>query len=85
MFLKVFAKSLSNLVHDFSEDCFYKSKLLLAANRLIYLNMSISILKFTVPAPLARHSFLYSITTSGETTSRILFQRGKFCENNYNL
>ena len=38
-----FAESLANLVHDFWEDCFYKPKLLLAANRLIYLNISISI------------------------------------------
>ena len=34
---------LSNLFHDFWEDCFHKLKLLLAANRFIYLNMSISI------------------------------------------
>ena len=36
---KVFAKSLSNLVHDFWEDCFFKPKLLLAANRLICSNL----------------------------------------------
>ena len=46
--------------------------------------------KFRVPSPLARHSFLHSIATSGETTSRYLFQRGSFakrtiiCENSYN-
>ena len=38
--------------------------------------------KFTVPG---LHSLLYSITNSGETTSRYLFQHGKICENNYNL
>ena len=38
-----FAKSLSNLVHDFWEDCFHEPKLLLAANRLIHLNISIGI------------------------------------------
>ena len=42
-FFKVFAESLSNLVHDFWENCFRKPKLLLAANRLIYLNMSTGI------------------------------------------
>ena len=42
-----------------------------------------------VPGPLARNSFLHSITNSGETTSRYLFQRDSFakiitiCENNY--
>ena len=41
IFSRVFAKSLSNLVHDFWEDCFYKPKLLLAANRQIYLIISI--------------------------------------------
>ena len=38
---KVFAKSLSNLVHDFWENYFHKPKLLLAVNRLIYLNIDI--------------------------------------------
>ena len=46
-FLKVFAKSLSNLVHDFWEDCCPNPKLLLAADRLIYLNISIGIIKIT--------------------------------------
>ena len=41
--------------------------------------------KFRVPGALARHSFLHSIATSGETTSTYLFQRGKLCEKNYNL
>ena len=36
---------LSNLFYDFWEDCFCKLKLLLAANRLIYLNISMSIQK----------------------------------------
>ena len=44
-FLKVFAKNLSKLVHDFWEDYFYKPKLLLAANRSIYFNISICISK----------------------------------------
>ena len=48
-FFKVFAESLSNLVHDFWENCFRKRKLLLAANRLIYLNISIGISKFHSP------------------------------------
>ena len=46
-FLKVFSKSLSNLVHDFWEDCCPNPKLLLAADRLIYLNISIGIIKIT--------------------------------------
>ena len=33
-----FANSLSNLLHDFWKDCFHRAKLLLAVNRLIYLN-----------------------------------------------
>ena len=63
------------------EGCFFKPKLFLAENRLIYLNRSISILK--TRGPLVRHSFLHSITTSRKTTSRYLFQRGKLRENNY--
>ena len=35
----------ANLAHDFFEDCFPKPKLLLPANSLIYLNISISISK----------------------------------------
>ena len=57
LFFKVFAESLSNLVHYFWENCFRKPKLLLAANRLIYLNISIGVSKFH--GPLARHSFFY--------------------------
>ena len=61
VFLKVFAKRLSNLVHDFWEDCFRKPKLLLAANRLIYLNISIGISKIYGYGPSrAIVSFLYS-------------------------
>ena len=45
----VFAKSLSNFVHGFLEDCLHKPKLLLAANRLIYLNISLSISKIHGP------------------------------------
>ena len=43
VFFKVFAKSLSNVVYDFWEDCFHNPKLLLAANTLIYSNISIGI------------------------------------------
>ena len=69
-------------------------KLLSAANRLIYLNISISVLgphsflHSITPGCLARRIFLHSITISGETTSRYLFQHGKLakiiiiCENN---
>ena len=49
--------------------------------------------KFTVPVPLAHHSFLYRITIYGETTSRHLFHEVEnaasfvkvivICENNY--
>ena len=39
-FTCILAKSLSNFVHDFCEDCFPKSKLLFAANRLVCLNIS---------------------------------------------
>ena len=61
VFLKVFDKSLINLVHDFWEDCFRKPKLLLAANRLIYLNISIGISKIYGYGPSrAIVSFLYS-------------------------
>ena len=41
-FFKVCGKSLSNLVHDFWENCFRKPKLLLAANRLISMNTDTS-------------------------------------------
>ena len=53
-----FAKSLSNLVYDFWEDCFYKPRLLLASNRLIYLNISIDISKTYSPWP--HHAILFS-------------------------
>ena len=44
---------LSNLVHDFWEDCFHNPKLLLAANRLIYLNnINMYIKNSWSPAPL---------------------------------
>ena len=51
VFLKVLVKSLCNLVHDFWEDCFRIPKLLLAANRLIYLNISIGISKMYGSGP----------------------------------
>ena len=57
LFFKVFAESLSNLVNYFWENCFRKPKLLLAANRLIYLNILIGISKFH--GLLARQSFFY--------------------------
>ena len=43
VFFEVFAKSLSNLFHGFWGDCFPKPKLLLAANRVVYFNISIYI------------------------------------------
>ena len=49
---------LSNLFHDIWEDFFCKLKLLLAANRLIYLNN---------PDPSSVIVFLHKITTSGVT------------------
>ena len=49
LFFKVFPESLSNLVHDFWENYFRKPKLLLAANRLIYLNILIDVSKFHDP------------------------------------
>ena len=84
-FLKVFAKNLSKLVHDFWEDYFYKPELLLAANRSIYFNISICISKTHGAGPLVHHSFLPCITISREAASRYLFQRGKLSENNYNF
>ena len=51
--------------HDFWEDYFPKSKLLLAANALIYLNISIAVSKIYGPSPLARHGFLHRTTTFG--------------------
>ena len=47
MFFKVFAEHLSNLVHDFGENCCRKPKLLLAAN---YLNISIGISRSLAPS-----------------------------------
>ena len=44
-----FTLNLSNIFYDFWEDCFYKPKLLLATNSLIYLNISISISKIDGP------------------------------------
>ena len=38
-----------NLVHDFWENCFRKPKLLSAANRLIYLNISVDLSKIHAP------------------------------------
>ena len=57
VFFIAFAKRFSNLVHDFWEDCLHKPKLLPAANRLIYLNNSMGILK------------IHGLTTSGVNTS----------------
>ena len=73
------------------DECFYKPKLLLAANRLIYLNINQQVYQeFTDPDHLARHSLLHSITTSGETTSRCFYfnaasfpKRVIIFENNY--
>ena len=72
LFFKVFAESLSNLVHDFWENCFRQQKLLLAANRLIYLNMSIGMSKYHGPRHPRAHSlffFLHRITIYGATNS----------------
>ena len=85
-----FTKSLSNLLNDVWEYCFRKPKLLLAENRLIYLNISMGISKIYGPRPLARHSFLLRITISGVTTSGYLFYEVEnaanlYCESNYNL
>ena len=82
------------------EDCFNKPKLLLAANRLIYLNISCISkihrpplhsflhklpLEKLPPGSLVHHSFLHSKTASGETSSRYLFQDCMPCECNYYL
>ena len=86
VFFKVFAKSLSNLVNDFWEDCFHKLKLLLAANRLIYLNISKVISNIHSPRPLrAPKFFLHRKTTSGETFISWSRERSKLCEINYNF
>ena len=94
MFFKVFAKSLSNLVHVFWEDCFHNQKLLLAVNRVIYLNnINMYIKNSRSPVPLRTIVFLNRITISGETASRHLFHEVEnaasfakiiiICENNY--
>ena len=44
---------------------------------------SITTLEKLLPGPLACHIFFHSITTSGETSSRYLFQHGKLCENKF--
>ena len=62
---------------NFWEDCFRKLKMLLAANRLIYLSVSMSISTIRGSGALSRHSFLYRITTS--YTAKIIM----ICEDNY--
>ena len=57
MFFKVFAESLCNLFNSFWEDCISKSKLFLAASRVIYLNTEEVCQKFTVSGPLGRYSY----------------------------
>ena len=64
-FFNVFAKSLRNHVYDFLEDCFSKPNLLLVANKLIYLNLSIGISNIV---------FLHRITTS-EVKSRPVLEK----------
>ena len=72
-FSRFLSKSLSNLVHDFREDCFRKTKLLLAANRLIYLNILIGLWKIQSPAPsCAIAGFLHRISTSGVKNRPVL-------------
>ena len=97
VFFRVFAKSLSNLVHDFLEDCFPKTKLLLAANRLIYLNISIGLSKMQSLAPSCTIAgFLCRISTSGVKNRPVLKKNSHlfheienaaslYCEDNYNL
>ena len=71
--------------------CFRKLKRLLAANMVIYLNISMSIAKIHGPSTFrARHSFLHRTTTSGVTSSWYLFHElenatSLYWENNYNL
>ena len=74
------------------EDCFYKPKLLLAAKKLIYLNISISISKIHGPHPLEqRHSFFtkHSYLPLEKLPQDIYFNAASFakiitiCENNY--
>ena len=43
---KVFAQSLIDLIHDLWKNYFRKPKLLLAASRLDYLNVSVGVLTF---------------------------------------
>ena len=57
VFFKVFAKSLSNFVLDFWENCFHKPKL--SANRLIYLKIGISKINSLSPAPSRAIVFFY--------------------------
>ena len=80
-----FTKSLSNLLNDVWENCFRKPKLLLAENRLIYLNISMGISKIYGPRPLACHSFLLRITTSGYLFFEAENAANVYCESNYNL
>ena len=70
------------------EDCFYKQKLLLAANTLIHLSILINISKIHGPRPLARHGFLHSILPLEKLPQDIYFNAASFakisiiCENN---
>ena len=59
-------KSLCNFVHNFCEDFFPKQKPLLAANTLIYLNIStISYIKiYDARSPRASYFLLHKIDTS---------------------
>ena len=65
-FTRIF-QGLSNLAHDFWENCFHKPKLLLTANRLTHLYISKGISKIHGPRPPR------TLTNSGETTSRYSF------------
>ena len=57
-FSRAFAYSLSNLAHDLG-DCFYKPKLLLGANRLIFLNIPIKCIKNSGSPALSRAIVFY--------------------------
>ena len=61
IFFNAFAKNLNNFVHDFWENSFRKPKLLLAANRLIYLNISIFEYIKNSRSPVPSHTIAFYI------------------------
>ena len=52
-----FKRILSNPVHGFWKERFFKPELLLAVKRLIYLDISIGYQKFPVPSPRVSYHF----------------------------